>query len=99
MNHLRSAAYLAVGLAATSKAEPTDSVIPVRASGVREPHFSERAIVTTARRLSRNARVMMRYTALQYRKARACGSAEFMARWLKLATEYREQAKGFLEAA
>lgn len=58
-----------------------------------------RAIEITARRLSRNARTSMRESALQFRKAKARGDADFTARWLKHAVEFRELAKGYLEAA
>lgn len=52
-----------------------------------------------AKVLSKNARESMRYCALQYRKARADGSVYWMLRWLFNASQLRDCANGFLEAA
>jgi hypothetical protein len=52
-----------------------------------------------AMRLARNARQSMRECALGYRKAYQCGDVKHMLRWLILAANFRDIARGYLEAA
>jgi len=58
-----------------------------------------RAIEVVAVKLSSNARFSMRDCALHYRRARSQGRVAFMVRWLLLAVQFRNLAKGYLEAA